>query len=117
VVSFQVGQTHVSAVMANITRVGANIRTSQNDTNWGSDVYFFGNNENFQLGTGKRANLSVPTHIQPLGTNVNKPVPGKELDRFQLTPAKKITFAGRSVWVEQRVECGRQCSAVYSATL
>jgi alpha-tubulin suppressor-like RCC1 family protein len=115
--AFQVGQTHVAAVMANITRVGADSKTSQNDTNWGSDVYFFGNNENFQLGTGKRTNLSIPTHIQPLGTNTTKPVPGKEFDRFQLTPAKKITFTGRSVWVEQRVECGRQCSAVYSAVL
>jgi alpha-tubulin suppressor-like RCC1 family protein len=115
--SFQVGETHVAAVMANITRVGANSSTSANDTNWGSDVYFFGHNENFQLGTGRRANQSIPTHILPLGMNTSKLLPGQEFDRFQLTPAKKITFAGRSVWVEQRVECGRQCSAVYSAAL
>lgn len=113
--SFQVGQSHVAAIMDNITSVGTNSRSGANDTNFGADVYFFGNNEHFQLGTGKRANLTVPTHIPALGTASS--VVGKDFDRFQLTPAKKITFAGRSVWVEQRVECGRLCSAVYSAAL
>jgi alpha-tubulin suppressor-like RCC1 family protein len=120
--SFQVGGSHVAAVMANITRVAASDRTGENDTNYGADVYFFGNNEHFQIGNGKRANLSVPTHIQPLNQVVTKQATGsedvvKEFDRFQLTPPKKITFAGRSVWVEQRVVTGRQCSAVYSAVL
>jgi alpha-tubulin suppressor-like RCC1 family protein len=120
--TFKVGESHTAAVMANITKVA----TSKNeDSLWGSDVYFFGNNENFQLGTGKRNNLATPQHIQPLGIKASKSregsvtegADGVELDRFQLTPAKKVTVAGRSVQVEQRVECGRQNSAVYSAAI
>jgi len=114
--TFKVGQSHVAAIMANITSVAAGAKGTENDTNWGSDVYFFGNNEHFQLGTGKRSNLNVPSHIQPLGITT-RPTDSMTIERFQLTPAKKITVAGRSVMIEQRVECGRQCTAVYSATV
>jgi hypothetical protein len=103
--------------MANITHVAATSGSGENDTNFGADVFFFGNNENFQLGTGKRSNVSTPTYIQPLGMTAPKSLPGLQLQRLQLTPGKKITFAGRSVWVEQKVECGRQCTAVYSAVM
>lgn len=114
--TFKVGQSHVAAIMANITHV-AGQGTKAGESHWGSDVYFFGNNENFQLGTGKRNNLASPTHIQPLGIKSGASTEGLETDRFQLTPAKRVTVAGRSVQVEQRVECGRQNSAVYSAAI
>jgi alpha-tubulin suppressor-like RCC1 family protein len=111
---FQVGQSHVAAIMGNITRVSASSRSGSNDTNWGSDVFFFGNNEHFQLGNGKRANLSLPTPVPALGAKKDAQN-DMDIDRLQLTPSKSITFAGRSVKVEQRLECGRQCSAVFSA--
>jgi hypothetical protein len=40
----------------------------------------------------------------------------REEHRFQITPRKKIKFDGRWVEVEQRVECGRNVTAVYSGT-
>jgi alpha-tubulin suppressor-like RCC1 family protein len=109
--TFKVGESHVAAIMDNITSVSAK------DSHWGSDVYFFGNNQSFQLGTGKRNNLALPSHIKPLGIKLDGSTEGLETDRFQLTPAKKVTVAGRSVQVEQRIECGRQNSAVYSAAI
>jgi alpha-tubulin suppressor-like RCC1 family protein len=113
---FQVGQNHVAAIMGNITNIASS--RSQNDTNWGSDVYFFGNNEHYQLGNGKRASLSTPASIPALGA-LSKEVKSKDLDmeRLQLAPAKSITFAGRKVKVVQQLECGRQCSAVYSSAV
>jgi hypothetical protein len=109
--SFSVGQSHTAAVMSNITRVAADSRTGRNDTNYGSDIFFFGNNENFQLGTGKRTNLSNPSYIQPLDIDI---IPDLRMQRFQITPGHKVKVNGRSVWLEQRVECGRQITAIYS---
>jgi alpha-tubulin suppressor-like RCC1 family protein len=114
---FKVGQSHVAAIMANITSVTGRSGRGKHDSNWGSDVFFFGKNDNFQLGTGKRTNACVPTQIQPIGTRANGDLPGTETDPFQLEPPKNITFAGRSVWVEQRLECGRQCTAIYSSAV
>ncbi|KAF2663472.1 mitochondrial protein-like protein Fmp25 [Microthyrium microscopicum] len=118
VARISVGASHVAATMANITRVAAG-KGGETDTNWGADVYFWGNNEHFQLGTGKRNNVTSPTHIAPLGSGkvTKSSQDGMVMERFQLTPKKTITFAGRSVAVEQRVECGRNVSAVYSAAV
>jgi hypothetical protein len=35
-----VGSTHMSAIMSNVTYVGAHDRSSENDTNWGADILF-----------------------------------------------------------------------------
>jgi len=114
--AFEVGQSHVAAIIGNITRVKSS-NPGQSDTNWGSDVYFFGNNEHYQLGNGKRANVSIPTPIPALGSTPKSSQNDISMDRLQLTPGKSITFAGRSVKVEQRLECGRQCSAVFSTVV
>jgi len=111
-----VGATHMSAVMNNVTHLGANERGSENDTNWGADVLWWGGNEFYQLGTGKRNNVSNPTYIAPLDVEADKEKGRREEHRFQITPRHKIRFNGRNVSVEQRIECGRGVTAVYSGT-
>ena len=117
-----VGATHASATMANVTYVKAGERKqdSENDTNWGADVVWWGGNEFYQLGTGRRNNLAVPGYIQPLDDQAETEVgrgKRKEEHRFQITPRHKVELGGgRKVSMEQRVECGRFISAVYSGT-
>ena len=113
-----VGSTHASATMDNVTHVKAGISSStdsRNDTNWGADVLWWGGNENYQLGMGKRNNVALPGYIAPLDSAAEKAV-GKrrEEHRFQITPRHKVDVNGRKVSMEQRVECGRMVSAVYS---
>ena len=109
-----VGATHAAAVMANVTHVGAHAGSSENDTNWGADVVWWGGNEYYQLGTGKRNNCAQPVYIGPLdGGEGNE---RRDAHRFHLTPRKKVKLGGRWVNLEQRVECGRHVSAVYSGT-
>jgi alpha-tubulin suppressor-like RCC1 family protein len=113
-----VGSTHCSAIMDNVTHLEASDRRSatENETNWGADVVWWGGNEFYQLGTGKRNNCSTPVYIAPLDVEADKEKGRREEHRFQITPRKKIKFEGRWVEVEQRVECGRNVTAVYSGT-
>jgi alpha-tubulin suppressor-like RCC1 family protein len=111
-----VGSTHISAVMNNVTHVGASDGSSENDTNWGADVLWWGGNEFYQLGTGKRNNVSNPVYIAPLDVEADKEKGRREEHRFQITPRQKIKVGGRNVSVEQRIECGRGVTAVYSGT-
>ncbi|KAF6219238.1 hypothetical protein HO133_005063 [Letharia lupina] len=113
-----VGSTHASATMDNVTHVKAGTSSStnsRNDTNWGADVLWWGGNENYQLGMGKRNNIALPGYMAPLDAAAEKAV-GKrrEEHRFQITPRHKVDVNGRKVSMEQRVECGRMVSAVYS---
>ena len=113
-----VGSTHVSATMDNVTHVQAgtsSLTDSRNDTNWGADVLWWGGNEYYQLGMGKRNNVAVPGYIAPLDSAAEKErVKRKEEHRFQITPRHKVTYNGRKVNMEQRVECGRMVTAVFS---
>jgi alpha-tubulin suppressor-like RCC1 family protein len=116
-----VGSTHACAIMSNITYTSASSTTSSDDTNWGADVVFWGGNEFFQLGTGRRNNVSTPTYLQPLDAvaevaRARKSTGKKEEHRFHVTPRAEVVVNGRKVEVEQRVECGRGCTAVYSGT-
>lgn len=56
--------------MQNLTNVDASTGSSSptHDVNYGSDVLWWGNNEFYQLGTGRRNNTSVPVYIPPLDT-------------------------------------------------
>ncbi|KAL2072351.1 hypothetical protein VTL71DRAFT_11694 [Oculimacula yallundae] len=114
--SMSVGSTHMSAVMDNITHLRANKHSSENDTNWGADVLWWGGNEFYQVGTGKRNNVSNPVYIAPLDVEADKEKGRREEHRFQITPRTKIRFGSRNVSVEQRIECGRGVTAVYSGT-
>ncbi|WYZ34120.1 hypothetical protein EsH8_I_000396 [Colletotrichum jinshuiense] len=119
--SVSVGSTHVSATMDNVTRTGATARSSGNDVNWGADVLFWGGNEHYQLGTGKRNNLNTPSYIGALDGGAGDAQMGRggEMHRFQLAPRQTVRLGedgkGRKVSVEQKVECGRFVTAVYSA--
>ncbi|KAJ4416714.1 hypothetical protein N0V85_002159 [Neurospora sp. IMI 360204] len=126
-----VGSDHACAVMDNVTCVDSASNgnaKSETDTNFGADVLWWGGNEHYQLGTGKRNNVNTPSYIAPLDTpahrghghgHENRLVQREgESNRFQLTPRKTVKLdggKGRSVSVEQRAECGRDVSAVYSA--
>ncbi|EXJ80235.1 hypothetical protein A1O1_08377 [Capronia coronata CBS 617.96] len=110
-----VGSTHASAVMDNVTYLNASEKSSDDDTNWGADVLWWGGNEFYQLGTGKRNNLATPQYIRPLDTAAEIEAGRKDQHRLHLTPKHTIRVKGRKVDVEQRVECGRNVTAVYSA--
>jgi len=97
-----VGSTHVSAIMDNVTHLGA------------SDVLLWGGNEFYQLGTGKRNNVNAPTYIAPLDVDSDKEKERREEHRFQIMPRRMIRYNRRNVSVEQRIECGRGVTAVYS---
>ncbi|KAI4249970.1 MAG: hypothetical protein L6R42_008836, partial [Xanthoria sp. 1 TBL-2021] len=120
--SLSVGSTHAAAIMDNVTHVQAGTSKgtdSENDTNWGADVVWWGGNEYFQIGNGRRNNLSVPGYIAPLDSGSvveGKGGKRKEEHRFQITPKHTVMLggSGRKVSVEQRVECGRMVSCVYS---
>ncbi|KAI5361592.1 putative regulator of chromosome condensation 1/beta-lactamase-inhibitor protein II [Septoria linicola] len=120
--SLSVGSTHAAAVMKNITYTDASSKTTNDDTNWGADIVFWGGNEHYQLGTGKRNNVSAPTYLQPLDMEAEvkrakKSSGAKEEHRFHITPRAYVKLGdGRWKSVEQRVECGRGCTAVYSGT-
>ena len=111
-----VGSTHASATMDNVTYLNAHAGSSENDTNWGADVLWWGGNEYYQLGTGKRNNVAQPLYIRPLdaGEEVKGGKKEKEEHRFQCTPRGRVRINGRTVDMEQRIECGRFVSAVYS---
>ena len=112
-----IGANHAAATLKNITYTAASDQSSENDTNWGADVLFFGNNEFYQLGTGRRNNVTAPTYVQPMDRvaeqNEGKRAKG-ELHRFHATPWSTVRVGGRWVSFEQRVECGRGVTAVYS---
>ena len=112
VARLSIGATHSAAVLANITYLDAHSGTSEGDTNWGADVVWWGGNEHWQLGTGKRSNCASPVYIGPLGAGDGKEK--REEHRLHLTPRKKVRLGNRSVSMEQRVECGRFVTAVYS---
>jgi len=128
--------------MGNLTKVDASSSSNSpvHDVNYGADVLWWGNNEYYQLGTGRRANSCVPVYIPPLdpvpddvivnkasdtigpstqGNSIGKSgimFMGKDqVHRFQITPKKKANVVGRAVELEQRISCGRGSTAVFSA--
>ena len=118
-----VGSTHAAAVMANVTyvRAGSGVGAGDGgelDTNWGADVVWWGGNEWGQLGTGRRNNVCVPAYIRPLDAGGEGGAGGKRKGgvehRLHITPRHTVVVGGRRVSFEQRVECGRFVSAVYS---
>jgi hypothetical protein len=53
-------------------------------------------------------------YIQPLDQVAERKFRGREEHRFQITPRKRVKLNGKWVDLEQRVECGRGVTAVYS---
>lgn len=113
--SISAGSTHASAVMSNITFLETSEKSSDDTTNWGADVVWWGGNEFFQLGTGKRNNVATPLYIRPLDTAAEVEAGRKDMHRFHVTPRHTVKVkGGRQVSMEQRIECGRNVTAVYS---
>jgi alpha-tubulin suppressor-like RCC1 family protein len=130
--TISVGASHAAAVLDNVASVAVSGQARQlthNDTNWGRDILFWGNNEYYQIGSGKRSNMATPVYIGALdqaaeteraamaraGGSKFKEAKEKEMHRFQISPKARIRVGGRMVDVEQKVECGRGCTVVYSA--
>ncbi|KAJ4254947.1 hypothetical protein NW762_009747 [Fusarium torreyae] len=117
--SISVGATHCSAIMDNVTEVSTSGRGTENETNWGADVVFWGGNEHYQLGTGKRTNLNAPSYIAALDSPAEARKEGTaDFHRLCVTPRKTIRLdggKGRKVSLEQKVECGKYVTGVYSA--
>lgn len=115
-----VGSTHACAILDNLTHLSATSKTAANDTNFGADILWWGGNEYYQLGTGKRNNVNIPVYIGPLDGGQGDAEHGRkgETHRFQITPRTTVHLGeggkGRTASVEQRVECGRYVTAVYS---
>lgn len=117
--SLSVGSTHCSVIMDNVTETSVSGSASANATNWGSDVMFWGGNEHFQLGTGKRTNLNAPAYIgaldsAPEARKDNSP----DFHRLCVTPRTTIRLdggKGRKVSLEQKIECGKYVTGVYSS--
>lgn len=114
VASISVGSTHVSATLDNVTYLAASDKGTENDTNWGADCLWWGGNEFFQLGTGKRNNVANPIYIRPLDMESEIQAGRREEHRFHVTPKSTVKVKGRKVTMEQRVVCGRNVTAVYS---
>jgi alpha-tubulin suppressor-like RCC1 family protein len=121
--SLSVGSTHAAAVMRNITQtdISTTPGATPDSTNWGADIVFWGGNEHYQLGTGKRNNAATPLYIQPLDSaaelaRAKKSTGSKEEHRFHITPRATTRLGdGRKVSVEQKVVCGRATTCVYSS--
>ncbi|PHH82150.1 hypothetical protein CDD82_6840 [Ophiocordyceps australis] len=119
--ALSVGSTHCSAVMDNVTETSISQQSSKRETNWGADVVFWGGNEHFQLGTGKRTNMNTPGYIGPLDGGQGDDETGRkgEVHRLCLTPRQTARLGrgaqGRKATLEQKVECGEFVTGVYSA--
>ncbi len=113
------GATHASAQLSNRSNVSADASSPEYETNFGADLLFWGGNEFYQLGTGRRNNLNTPSYIAPLDAterDVKKMKEGSDSGkRFQITTRKKIDVGGKKMEVEQRVVCGRGVTGVFSA--
>lgn len=106
-----VGTTHASAVMDNKPHLDAsNTASLEKSNDWGYDMLWWGGNEQFQLGTGKRSNMSKPTYI-----NAPSAPEDDQAARLQIMPRHKGKVDNnRTVSMQQKVECGRYVSAIYS---
>ncbi|ETN40166.1 uncharacterized protein HMPREF1541_04442 [Cyphellophora europaea CBS 101466] len=114
VANITVGSTHASATLDNVTYLAASEKGTENDTNWGADCLWWGGNEFYQLGTGKRNNVANPLYIRPLDMESEIQAGRKEEHRFHVTPRSTVRIKGKKVAMEQRVECGRNVTGVYS---
>lgn len=110
--TMSVGTTHVAAILDNKTHVStATTDSLDKSQDFGYEAFWWGGNEHFQLGTGKRTNLSKPSYIKA-------PAESKKQEaeaRLQIMPRHKGKVGKRTVSMEQRVECGRHVSALFSA--
>lgn len=96
---------------------------------FGNDVFVFGHNDNYQLGTGKRSNLNIPQHVSRLPYPVSKEVEQKMLQKEKdgdvieeeglhsgtksHMPHNRLQLAPKRDRVEERIVTGYGTTAVY----
>ena len=102
--------------MSNLTNIAATSR--DNDVNYGADILFFGGNEFYQLGTGKRNNMPTPTYIPSLDSPTSVKLGKREEHRLQVVPPAKVKITDqngnkRKVRIEQRVIAGDGLTGCY----
>ncbi|KAK9894365.1 RCC1/BLIP-II [Cystobasidium minutum MCA 4210] len=118
-----VNSTHVAVVLADSAQDPISKIT------FGNDVFVFGHNADYQLGTGKRSNLAIPQHIPPLPYTLTQEVKalmeqkkssgGKKeeesLDSGTVThmPHNRLQLAPRKGKLEEKIVCGYGNTAVY----
>ncbi|KAJ0424204.1 hypothetical protein BJY00DRAFT_299349 [Aspergillus carlsbadensis] len=97
--SISVGTTHVSAILGNQTQPDRRSASTLDKTDdAGLDVLWWGGNEHFQLGTGKRSNSPKPLHIHAPPESGSD----KEAARLQIMPPHRATVDNRNVNLQQR---------------
>ncbi|GAA5879892.1 hypothetical protein JCM3774_002272 [Rhodotorula dairenensis] len=126
----QAGEGHVAVVLDNAVK-------NPDGSSFGRDVFVWGYNEHYQLGTGKRSNLPTPQHLAPLpyprvlpgsgsglvptlttkqeetmSSGTTSPMPHK---RMQLSPAvpSNVTKLRRGAVVEEAICAGDGGTGVY----
>jgi len=104
--------------MSNLTNVTASAK--DNDVNYGADILFFGGNEFYQLGTGKRNNIPSPTYIPPLEASLSQKLGRREDHRLQVVPPHKVQITDhngkrRKMRIEQRVVAGDGLTGCYAS--
>lgn len=89
---------------------------------FGNDVFMFGHNSDYQLGTGKRSNLAIPQHIGPLPYKLTQTVKefikekqssggDKEEERLDSgsvshMPHSRLQLAPKTGKLEEKIVCG-----------
>lgn len=128
--SLSVGSTHAICCLDNYSKVDADAsmgksRTAFHEVNYGRDVFAWGQNDCYQIGSGggRRNNRSMPEYIAPMEQSATDLAvkSGWEEEghkRFQLTPRKLIEITdskGKRVKknVEQAIIAGDKISACY----
>ncbi|KAI5481674.1 mitochondrial protein [Pseudohyphozyma bogoriensis] len=113
--SISVGKTHIAAVLDNAVEQPGGIK-------FGRDVFVWGHNEHYQLGTGRRSNLASPQHLSPLpypglttvvDTSVDTPPSGtlSPMPHSRLQLAPEIKVKGRIA--EETIVAGDSATGVY----
>lgn len=113
------GAHHFAAIIDNKTNTRS---TANHEAFSGRDILWWGNNEHFQLGNGRRNNINVPSYIPRLDATdrlqAELAVENQQIaltDRLQVTPRQKTTLGdGRKAEVEQKAIAGRGVSGVYT---
>lgn len=118
-----VNSTHVAVVLAD------SVQDPISKITFGNDVFLFGHNADYQLGTGKRSNLAIPQHIPPLPYTLTEEVKGlmeakknsggnkeeESLDSGSLThmPHNRLQLAPKKGKLEEKIVCGCESILVF----
>jgi hypothetical protein len=118
-----VNSTHVAVVLDD------SVTDPITKQSFGNDVFVFGHNAEYQLGTGKRSNLAIPQHIPPSPYRLTQEVEnmladlktkgesksveeGTDSGTVSHMPHNRMQLAPRKGKLEERIVCGCECALV-----